>query len=162
MGHHSRCHVIALITAHMLLLMTIVAGQGMADESVTADQLLDLERKIAVQKRLIELRKLQLQQQSQDVQLFGAGPNKSGKPVVIQMPVIRLKSLRSRGGVIVAGLEYGRRFIEVHQGDSIEQGVRVQAISQDGIRINFHGSTMRFGLGGGKAGEQRSRGGVAP
>jgi len=146
----------------LVLMMTIVAGEGMAGESATADQLLDLERKIAVQKRMIELRKLQLQQQNQEVQLFGAGPNKSGKPVVIQMPVIHLKSLRSRGSAIVAGLEYGPRFLEVRQGDILEQDVRVQAISQEGVRINFHGSTMRFGLDSGKANEQQRSGGIAP
>ena len=132
---------------------TVAGESSEAVVGATADQLLELERRIAIQKRMNELRQLQLQQQEQEMKLFGNGNSKSGEPVVIQMPRVRLLSLRSKMGKLEARLRYGMRSLTVHKGELIEAGVRVADVNADGVRIDFHGSEMRLGI---------ERGGSAP
>ena len=122
---------------------------ALAVESETADTLLDLERKIEIQKRIMELRALQIKRQEQDMRLFkgssGAAPAGQG-PQVVRIPEIRLAMIRSYKKRMVAGLYYGDRYMVVKKGDFLDEGVKVLNVDAMGVLIDVHGSKQRFGL----------------
>jgi len=141
----------ALLLPLAFLLMPVLLMQAPATLAVggeTADTLLDLERKIAIQKRMMELRELQIKRQEQDMRLFkgrsGAAPGEG--PQVVRIPEIRLAMIRTYKQRMVAGLYYGDRYIVVKKGDLLDQGVKVLKVDAMGVLMDVHGSKQRFGL----------------
>jgi len=138
------------LTGLLLAAMCMPVSVLQAEAIETADTLLDLERKIEIQKRTMELRELQIKRQEQDMRFFkgsmGGGGNAGSGPVVVRVPEIRLDMIRTFKHKMVAGLHYGERYQVVRKGDVIDQGVKVLKVTNLGVVIDVHGSKMHFGL----------------
>lgn len=117
-----------------------------AEEGQTADDLLEIERQIEVNTRLLKLRELQLQRQEQDMRYYQSGLGSSGKPEIVHIPRITLEMIRTHAGQLVAGIRYGNRYMDVKKGDTLDMGVKVVDVTVLGVALDVHGSPMQIGL----------------
>jgi len=116
------------------------------DSVQTADDLLEVERQIEINKRMLELRDLQIKRQEQDMRFFQGGMGNADGPSVVRVPPMRLEMIRSYHGELIAGLRYGSQYMDLRKGDQVDQGIKVVEINALGLLLNVHGSQMRLGL----------------
>ncbi|OIO75268.1 MAG: hypothetical protein AUJ57_00490 [Zetaproteobacteria bacterium CG1_02_53_45] len=130
----------------MIALLFMCTPSLHAADGETADELLEIERQIEVNTRLLKLREVQLQRQEQDMRYYQSGLGSSGKPEIVHIPKITLEMIRTHAGQLVAGIRYGNRYMDVKKGDTLDMGVKVIDVTVLGVALDVHGSPMQIGL----------------
>ncbi|PIP02930.1 MAG: hypothetical protein COW18_05515 [Zetaproteobacteria bacterium CG12_big_fil_rev_8_21_14_0_65_54_13] len=138
--------LLAVLAGSALALLFVSSPYLYAAEGETADDLLEIERQIEVQTRMLKLRELQIQRQEQDMRFYQAGMGSNGQPEIVHIPRITLEMIRSHAGQLVAGIRYGNRYLDVRKGDLLDQGVKVADVTVLGVALDVHGSPMQVSL----------------